>query len=63
MWLKLSAIGVGIIIVIAILSTAFPKNQEPFIAMGLLGKYGRADNYYPNNSSTITVGTQVQWRL
>ena len=62
-WLKISGLVVGAIIVIAIFTTLYPRNQEQFMSMAVLGEYAQASNYFPNNSSNVTTQTRVQWYL
>jgi uncharacterized membrane protein len=62
-WLKISGLFVGAIIIVAIFTTLYPRNQEQFMSMAVLGEHAQASNYFPNNSSNITTQTQVQWYL
>jgi hypothetical protein len=40
-----------------------PPPTEQFFAMWVLGAKGLAEDYYPNNNSTLAVGEQVNWTL
>ena len=56
------------IIIFLILSMAtivafWPKYDESFFELGLLGKDRRAENYYPNNNPTIGTGVELDWYL
>lgn len=62
-WVKVSVLLVGLILVIAVLVRFYPKYEEEFIAMGVLGEKVTASNYFPNNSSTIQVNVLVKWHL
>jgi len=62
-WLKILGLFVGAIIIIAIFTTLYPRNREQFMSMAVLGEHAQAINYFPNNSSNITIQTQVQWYL
>ena len=46
-----------------ILVYSWPKYEERFIAMGILGRNGKAEDYYPKNDSSIQVGDQVYWYI
>ncbi len=62
-WLKSTAILLVIIVTVAVLAASYPKFEEQFIAMGVLGSYGTSDQYFPGNVSSISVGTLVSWQL
>jgi hypothetical protein len=62
-WLKISGLVLGAIIVVTIFTTLYPRNQEQFMAMAVLGEHALASDYFPNDSSNITTQTQVQWYL
>ena len=50
-----------LIIAIALISAFWPKAEQQFIELGLLGKDGTATEYYSNDNPTITSGTQINW--
>ena len=52
-----------LIIVVAVISTFWPKYEERFFELGLLGKDQTADGYFPNNNSTIQLGSQISCYL
>lgn len=43
--------------------TLSPAPSEQFFAMWILGSNGLAENYYPNNNSTLTAREPVNWTL
>jgi uncharacterized membrane protein len=43
--------------------TLNPGRSEQFFAMWILGSSGLAENYYPNNNSTLAQGEAVNWTL
>lgn len=62
-WLKVTALLLGIIVTVAALGALYPKFEEQFIAMSVLGEYGTTDHYFPGNISLISVGDLVSWQL
>jgi hypothetical protein len=52
-----------LIIVLAVLSALWPKYEERFFELGLLGKDKKAEGYYPNDNSTLEVGSQILWYI
>ena len=40
-----------------------PPPSEQFFAMWILGARGLAENYYPNDNSTLSADEQVKWTL
>jgi len=46
---------------IPVVSAFLPRNEEPFFALAVLGENGMAEHYYPDENSTIKVGTEVHW--
>lgn len=52
-----------LITVVALISASWPKYEEQFIELGLLGKDGTATGYFSNDNPTITSGTQVNWSI
>jgi len=55
--------GALIFVSIYILSSLWPKYEERFIAMGILGKNMKAEDYYSGNDSRIKVGDKIQWYI
>ncbi|MCJ7633316.1 hypothetical protein MUP77_13130 [Candidatus Bathyarchaeota archaeon] len=62
-WLKFTALLLGTIVTVAALGALYPKFEEQFIAMGVLGEYGTTDQYFPGNISRISVGASIRWQL
>jgi len=52
-----------LILSIAIISAFWPKYEERFFELGLLGKNKKAEEYYPNNNSTLQLGSSVLWHI
>ena len=52
-----------LIVAVAFISTIWPRSEERFFELGILGKDETADEYYPNRNSTIEVGSQVSWYI
>jgi len=44
-------------------ATTIPRPSEKFFQLYMLGSTGTAGNYYPNNSSSLKLGENVQWNL
>ncbi|MGD0176592.1 MAG: hypothetical protein ABSC50_07190 [Candidatus Bathyarchaeia archaeon] len=44
-------------------TTLFPLPKEQFFAMWILGSDGLAEDYFPNNNSTLTAGEAISWTL
>jgi hypothetical protein len=53
----------AIIILVAVISSFWPKYEEQFIELGLLGRDRAASEYYPNDNSTLNIGSQVNWYI
>lgn len=52
-----------LVLMIAFISTIWPVSEERFFELSILGKDKTADYYYPNNNSTLEVGSQVSWHV
>jgi len=52
-----------LIVAVAVISTIWPRSEESFFELSILGKDKTADEYYPNRNSTLEVGSQVSWYL
>ena len=52
-----------LILSVAVISAFWPKYEERFFELGLLGKNKKAEEYYPNNNSTLEVGSNVLWYI
>ncbi len=55
---------VGFLIVAVYVITLFwPKYEERFFELGLLGRNKMAEDYYPGNASSVGVGENVTWLI
>ena len=52
-----------LILSVAVISAFWPKYEERFFELGLLGKNKKAEEYYPNNNSTLQLGSSVLWHI
>jgi len=59
----ISALVLFSIIVIAVLSAFWPRYEERFFELGLLGRDKKAEGYYPNDNSTLRVGSPILWYI
>jgi hypothetical protein len=50
-----------LIVLVAVISSVWPTQEERFIELGLLGKDKTAEAYFDNESSSINVGTLSSW--
>ena len=50
-----------LIIIVAVISSVWPTQEERFIELGLLGKDKTANAYFSNENSDINVGTLSSW--
>ncbi len=59
-------LGVFLGLIIAsvyVISLYWPKYEEYFFELGLLGREGKAEGYFPGDNSTIYLGTPMSWRI
>ena len=56
-------IAAGLIIAAVLLVAFWPKYEEQFLELGLLGKNKMAEDYFSNTESVVTVNSQVDWYL
>jgi hypothetical protein len=61
--LIISALVLFSILAVAVLSAFWPRYEERFIELGLLGKDKKAEGYYPNDNSTLKVGSPILWHI
>ena len=71
--LKISTQDLRYVLVFALIATIVTSGvayrtlnsgpAEQFFAMWILGSSGLAENYYPNNNSTLVQGKQLNWTL
>ena len=54
---------VAVIGFIYVVSLYWPKYEEYFFELGLLGKEGKAEGYFPSDDSTIHIGTPMSWNI
>jgi hypothetical protein len=50
-----------LIIAVALIGAFWPRYEMRFFELGLLGKDKIATDYFPNNDSTLSTGSQVDW--
>lgn len=48
---------------VALIASFWPKYEDQFFEFGLLGKDKRAEAYYPNDNSTLILGSQLNWYI
>ena len=54
----------GLLIVsIYVVSTYWPRYEDYFFELGLLGKEGKAEGYFPDDNSTVFIGTPMSWLI
>ena len=52
----------GLLIVsVYVVSAYWPRYEEYFFELGLLGKEEKAENYFPGDNSSIYIGTPMSW--
>ena len=57
-------IFLGLVIVsVYVVSAYWPKYDEYFFELGLLGEEGKAESYFPSNSSLINQSTPMSWLI
>ena len=52
-----------LIIAVAVISYFWPRYEERFFELGLLGRNKMAEDYYPNGNSSLEVGSDVLWYI
>ena len=52
-----------LIVFVALISALWPRSEERFIELGLLGKDQKAEGYFVNDNPTLEVGSQVNWYI
>ena len=48
---------------VALISIFWPRYEERFFEFGLLGKDKLAEGYYPNDNSSLKLGSQINWHI
>lgn len=59
-------LGVFLGLIIAsvyVISLYWPKYEEYFFELGLLGKEGKAEGYFPDDNSSVFIGTPMSWNV
>jgi len=46
-----------------VVSLYWPRYEEYFFELGLLGKEGKAEDYFPNDNSSVFLGTPMSWKI
>lgn len=46
-----------------VISLYWPRYEEYFFELGLLGKDRLAEDYFPNENSTVNIGTPISWHV
>ena len=59
--LKLAGLLGLLIVIVAVLSSVWPTQEEYFFELGLLGNNKAADKYFTNADSTVDVGATNNW--
>lgn len=52
-----------LIVAVAVISNFWPKTEDQFIQLGLLGPNKIAEDYFVNDNPNLAVGTQVSWYI
>jgi uncharacterized membrane protein len=52
-----------LVVITALTSTLWPKSQEKFIELGVLGSDKKAEGYFVNDNPKLEVNTQVDWYI
>lgn len=59
----IGALILFLILAVAVISAFWPKYEERFFELGLLGRDKKAEGYFLNDNSTIEVGSQLVWYI
>ena len=51
------------ILAVAVTATFWPRCEERFFELGLLGKDKTAEGYFPSDKSNLALGSQVNWYI
>jgi len=52
-----------LIVSVYVVSAYWPRYEEYFFELGLLGKEGKAESYFPDDDSIINIGTPMSWLI
>lgn len=61
--LTVSLLVVLLIAVVAVFASVWPRYEEEFVAMGILGDGIMGEDYYPNGNTSLDVDIPVRWHL
>jgi len=53
----------SVIAFVYVVSLYWPRYEEYFFEFGLLGGEGKAEGYFPDDNSTISLGTPMSWQI
>lgn len=62
-FIGLSVLVILLIFVVAIISTFWPKYEERFFELGLLGENKTAEDYFPNDNPILREGNSFNWSI
>lgn len=57
----IGALVLILIVAVAVISHFWPRYEERFFELGLLGRNKMAEDYYPDGNSTLEVGSEMFW--
>ena len=60
---SISLIAVFLIVIAGVIWAYWPKYEEQFIELGLLGKNKLAEDFFPNANSMVPVNAQIDWYI
>lgn len=61
--LVIGALVLVLIVAVAVISAFWPRYEERFFELGLLGSNKMAEDYYPDGNSTLRIGSDVLWYI
>jgi len=61
--LIVSVLILFLILTVAVVSAFWPKYEERFFELGLLGKDKKAEGYFTNNNTILETGSSVFWHI
>jgi hypothetical protein len=59
----LASLFILLIIIVAVISSVWPKQEKFFMELGILGENMTADAYFSNDDSIVEVGTESKWYI
>lgn len=58
------SVFLGLLIVsVYVVSAYWPRYEEYFFELGILGKEGKAESYFPDDNSSIYLSTPMSWQI